>query len=155
MDEVRVRILPKYSSDGGLSMSNSIFLVRRSSSSSGWATGAPPWETDKQTEAGVNKAQPGDECSKGTDNINVSLFNWKLWKARLYHMKMRQRFEVKQSTLAVINIHWMVLSQPFPSEISDPGSGPTAVLPRRLSYGQHKYVGAEKNWPWLILTFGK
>lgn len=34
---------PKYSSEGGLSMSNNIFLVRRSSSSSGWATEAPVW----------------------------------------------------------------------------------------------------------------
>lgn len=41
-------ILPKYSSDGGWSMSNSIFLVRRSSSSSGWAIGALPWGPEKK-----------------------------------------------------------------------------------------------------------
>lgn len=46
--EMRFSILPKYSSDGGLSMSYSIFLVRRSSSSSGWAMGALPWKQRKE-----------------------------------------------------------------------------------------------------------
>lgn len=55
--EMRFGILPKYSSDGGLSMSYSIFLVRRSSSSSGWAMGALPWKQRKEHTVAVTRRE--------------------------------------------------------------------------------------------------
>lgn len=71
---------PKYSSDGGLSMSNSIFLVRRSSSSSGWATGAAPWEPHQKREGAGLWIEQGqgrrwhNRCQQWRDyNANTAL----------------------------------------------------------------------------------
>lgn len=115
--------LPKYSSDGGLSMSNSIFFVRRSSSSSGWAMGALPWKKTAKR-----------KClwlTKLTGGVCAALLLVALHKT-LTSMNRDEACKVKQNAFTIINMQSMVFSLPFPSEIPDPGSGPSGGAAKKV-----------------------
>lgn len=58
---------------------------------------------------------------------------------------MKHGLKVNQNTFTIINMQPTVLGLPFPSEISDPGSGPGGVQPRRLSISFCATQVCEKN----------
>lgn len=66
------------------------------------------------------------------------------------------KLKVRQNTLSVINMQCMVFSLPFPSEISDPGSGPRRLRISFCAIQVEKTVTLTNPCIWkIMITEGK